>query len=267
MDDPHPVPFRDHAASCDDDASSSQYAADHRPAHRPFWRRPFGIALGLVLAIALIGAGILYWLHARHFETTDDAFIDGYVTQMAPRVAGQVTELLVTDNQHVTAGQTLLRIDPRDYQVKLDQARAQRASDVAGLQQAKAQLVMQQANLEQAQANVRVAEADFEQAQKNYGRYTSIRPGAVSRQEVDSATATFGSDQAKLDAARQAVEGARAQLQATQAQVASAEMQVRQADANVESAGLRLSYCTIVAPVAGRTGHRSVDVGNYVNPG
>jgi membrane fusion protein, multidrug efflux system len=95
--------------------------------------------------------------------------------------------------------------------VKLDQAQAQRANALAGLQQARAQLAVQQANLDQAQANVRVAEADLVQARQNYDRYTGIRPGAVSRQEVDTATATFRSDQARLDAARQAVEGAQAQ--------------------------------------------------------
>jgi membrane fusion protein, multidrug efflux system len=273
MDDPHPVPYRDDAAYSDDDAPASRYADGPRdsvvrqPARRPFWRRPLGIALGIAVVVLLIGGGVLYWLHARHFETTDDAFIDGYVTQMAPRVAGQVTALNFTDNQHVTAGQTLLQIDPRDYQVKLDQAQAQRANAEAGVRQAQAQLAVQQANLDQAEANVRVAEADQVQARQNYDRYTSIKPGAVSKQEVDSATATFRSDQAKLDAARQAVDGARAQLQAGQAQVAAARTQVQQAEANAENAALQLSYCTVVAPVGGWIGHRNVDVGNYVNPG
>lgn len=266
MDDPHAVPSRDHATNSGDSASSSD-EADRRPARRSLWRHRLAIVLGVILGFAVIGAGVLYWLHARNFETTDDAFVDGYVTQMAPRVAGQVTALLFTDNQHVTAGQTLLRIDPRDYQVKLDQAQAQRANALAGLQQARAQLAVQQANLDQAQANVRVAQADLVQARQNYDRYTGIRPGAVSRQEVDTATATFRSDQAKLDAARQAVEGAQAQQQAAQAQVAAADTQVRQAEANVESVALQLSYCTIVAPVSGWIGHRNVDVGNYVNPG
>ncbi len=269
MDDPHSVPYRDHAADDDDDApsSSTRDAAARQPEHRPFWRRPLGIALGAIVVCALIGGGVLYWLHARHFETTDDAFIDGYVTQMAPRVAGQITALHFTDNQHVSTGQPLAQIDPRDYQVKLDQAQAQRGNAVAGVQQAKATQSVRQADLDQAQANVRVAEADLVQAQKSYDRYTSIKPGAVSRQEVDNATAAFRSSQAKLDAARQAVDGARAQLQATQAQEAAAETQVRQADANVASAALQLSYCSIVAPVSGRIGHRNVDVGNYVNPG
>jgi membrane fusion protein, multidrug efflux system len=100
MDDPHAVPSRDHATNSGDNASSSD-EVDRRPARRSLWRHRLAI---VIVGIAVIGAGVLYWLHARNFETTDDAFVDGYVTQMAPRVAGQVTALLFTDNQHVKAG-------------------------------------------------------------------------------------------------------------------------------------------------------------------
>jgi membrane fusion protein (multidrug efflux system) len=260
MDDPYPVPTRDHA--------TWQSEAERRPEHRPpFWRRSLGVALGAVAALLVLGSGTAYWLHARHFESTDDAFVDGYVTQMAPQVAGRIVALRFSDNEHVTAGQTLVLIDPRDYAVRLDQAKAQRANAEAGLQQARAQSVVQQANLDQARANVRVADADLVQAQRDYDRYQSIDPHAVSRQQVDSATAAFHTSQAKLDAARQAVSGAEAQLQAASAQELAAKTQLQQADANVAAAELQLSYCTIVAPVTGRIGHRTADVGNYVNPG
>jgi membrane fusion protein (multidrug efflux system) len=222
---------------------------------------------GIVLVAAVIAGGVLYWLDTRDFESTDDAFVDAYTTQMAPQVAGRVTGLLFADNQHVTAGQVLLTIDPRDYQARLDQARAQQANARAGVEQANAQLSLQRANVDQAQANVRVSEADLLQAQQDYDRYRAIDPHAVTRQQVEAATATFHSAQAKLDAARQAVGGARAQVLASQAQVLAAQASVQQADANVATAELQLSYCTIVAPVAGIVGHRSVDLGNYVNPG
>ncbi len=259
MDDLHPVETRDRA--------TWQSEAEKQSEHKPRWRRTVGIVLAVLVVLALIAGGVTWWLNARHFESTDDAFIDGYVTQMAPQVAGRVTQLLFTDNQHVTAGQVLLKIDPRDYQVKLDQAKAQRANALAVVQQATAEVSVQQANIDQAKANVRVAEADLMQAQKDYERFTSINPHAVSRQQVDSATATYHSAQAKLYAAQQAVNGAEAQLQAGRAQVVAAQAQVAQADANVAAAELQLSYCTIVAPVAGTIGHRNVDVGNYVNPG
>ena len=260
MDDLHPVAERERA--------TWQSDAERRLGRDPRrWRRPLLIALGLLAGLVIIGAGTAYWLNERHFETTDDAFVDGYVTQVAPRISGQVIALKFVDNEPVQAGQTLVLIDPRDYQVKLDQAKAQQANAVATAQQAKAQLGVQQANLDQTRANVTVAEAEFVQAKKDYDRFTSINPHAVTQQQIDNAVATFRSAQAKLDASHQAVEGANAQLLSAQAQVRAAETQVELAGANVDAAALQLSYCMIKAPVSGRIGHRTVDVGNYVNPG
>src|SRR3984957_4812631 len=121
MDDLHSVAERDRAIW----QSEAEQRADRQPAR---WRRPVLIGLGVTAAIAVITAGVTYWLHARHFESTDDAFVDGYVTQMAPQVAGRVTSLKFVDNEHVQAGQTLVLIDSRDYRVRLDQAKAQRGN-------------------------------------------------------------------------------------------------------------------------------------------
>jgi membrane fusion protein, multidrug efflux system len=260
MDDLYPASGRDHATW----QSRAEQRSDDQG---PRWRRLLGIVGALVVGLGVIVVGTIYWLHSRSFENTDDAFVDGYVTQMAPQVAGRVTGLQFVDNEHVTAGQVLLLIDPRDYQVKLDQVTAQRANAEAAVEQARAQLAVQRANLDQSRANVQVAESDLVQARQDYERFTSIDPHAVTRQQVDNATATFRSAQAKLDAAHQTVEGANAQVAAAAAQQRAAETQVRAADANVAAAELQLSYCTIVAPVTGRIGHRTVDVGNYVNPG
>jgi membrane fusion protein (multidrug efflux system) len=230
-------------------------------------KRILGFTAGAVVLMALIVGGTLYWLNARHFESTDDAFVDAYTTQIAPRVAGQVTKLLFTDNQHVTAGETLMLIDPRDYQAKLDQAKAQQASAEATVHQAQAQVVVQQAGVDQAAANVQVAQSDLVQARQDYDRFQAINPHAVTRQQIDAATAAFHSAQAKLEASRQSVDGARAQVTAAQAQVLAAQASLQQAAANTRAAELQLSYCTIVAPVAGIVTHRSVDAGNYVSPG
>ena len=89
----------------------------------------------------------------------------------------------------------------------------------------------------------------------------------VSRQQIEAATATFHSAQAKLDASRQMVGGAQAQLRAAQAQVLAAQASLNQAAANTQTAELQLSYCTIVAPVSGIVTHRTVSAGNYVNAG
>jgi membrane fusion protein, multidrug efflux system len=178
-----------------------------------------------------------------------------------------VTELGFADNDHVTAGQVLVKIDPRDYQARLDQALAQQANADAGLVQARTQVAVQQAAVDQARANIALAESDQTMARQDYDRFKAINPQAVTRQQIDSATAGYRSSQAKLEASHQSERGAEAQLQATQAQVLAAQAALRQADANVETARLQLSYTTILAPVTGTVTHRSVDVGNYVNPG
>ncbi|HEX4174065.1 MAG TPA: HlyD family secretion protein [Acetobacteraceae bacterium] len=244
--------------------SDAERQSEPEPPHR---RRPLIYALAGIVALAVIGAGVAYWLQSRNYETTDDAFVDGYVTQIAPQVAGTVTALKFSDNEHVAQGQTLVLIDPRDYQVRLTQAQAQRTSAAASRRQAEAQIGVLQASLDQARANVVVAEADLVQAQQDYQRFTTINPHAVSQQQVDNATAAFHSAQAKLNAAKQAVAGAEAQLQTGQAQLVAAQAQQQQAEANVAAAALQLSYCTIVAPVTGHIAHRNVDVGNYVSPG
>ena len=246
------------------DASRTDTAS---PPRRGGFKRVLGLTLGAAMILGMVAAGVIYWLSVRHFESTDDAFVDAYTTQMAPQVAGQVTKLLFADNQHVAAGQTLVLIDPRDYQAKLDQAKAQQASAQASLQQAQAQVLVQQANVDQAQANVRVAEADLLQARQDFDRYQTIAKGAVSRQQIEAATATFHSSQAKLDASRQTVGGAQAQVRAAQAQVLAAQAAIQQDAANVQAAELQLSYCTITAPVAGIVTHRTVSAGNYVTAG
>lgn len=240
---------------------------DNAPARRGRFKRVLGFTLGALVVAALIVGGTLYWLQARHFESTDDAQIDAYSTQVAPRVSGQVTKLLFADNQHVQAGQTLLLIDPRDFEARLDQARAQQASAEASLQQAQAQVLVQQASLDQATANVRVTDADLLQAKQDYERFRTINPQAVTRQQVDASTATFHSAQARLEATRQTVEGAQAQVHAAQAQVLAAQASLKQAAANLRTAELQLSYCTIVAPVSGLVTHRGISAGNYVSAG
>ena len=223
--------------------------------------------VGLLILATLITAGVLYWLHSRHFETTDDAFIDGNISQVATQVAGRVTRIAFQDNQEVKAGQVLLELDPRDFQVRLDQAISQRTQAQAQAAQARAQLGLQQANLDQAQANVRVTEADLGQAQTDLARYRAIDPKAITKQQLDNSNSTTKSAAARLDANRQAVSGVRAQIEAQRSTVAAQDAAVVQADVAVRNAELQLSYTVITAPTDGQVTKRTVDLGNYVNPG
>jgi len=93
-------------------------------------------ALGGVVLLILVGG--YFWLHGRNRESTDDAQVDGHIAPVSSKVSGSVLQVLVEPNQHVKTGQTLVRLDPRDYQAKVDQARAALAAAVAQANAAKA---------------------------------------------------------------------------------------------------------------------------------
>ena len=222
---------------------------DTPPARRS--KRPF-IVLALILgAIAL--SGFAYYLVNRNYATTDDAQIDGDIYTVAPQISGRVAAVLVNDNQHVSAGQVLVLIDPRDQEVALAKAQAEAA-------QAAAQLGVAQANAAQAVANVEVSEADLFQAQQNYRRYSSVNPHAITEQQLDEATANIRSSEAKLDAAKQQVQGQQASVVAAQASDLAAKVAVA-------NARLQLSYTRIVAPAAGHVSQKTVEPGNVVASG
>ena len=272
-------PARPARRAAPDDAGEGKHAPkdeegatdgeDHAPEKPPMprWKKVLYWAVGLLVVAALTVAGVLYWLHARHFESTDDAFIDGYISQIAAQVPGRVTRIAFEDNQQVKAGQILVELDPRDYQVRLDQAVAQRVQAAAQADQARAQVGLQQANADQAAANVRVTEADLQQAQQDLARYRAVDPKAITRQQLDTQSSTVRSAQARLDANRQAVAAAKAQIEAQRAAVAAAEASVKQADVAVANARLQLSYTHVTAPADGQVTKRTVDLGNYVNAG
>ena len=228
---------------------------DGKDSKKPMSRRKKRrlIILAIIVGLILILCGVLYWLHARHFETTDDAFIDGHVSQVAPRVAGEIQSLLIVDNQHVEAGELIAEIDPRDYEVRLAQAEAQRA-------QAVAQVALQHASIGQAKANVDVADAAVFQADRDLKRFESVDPKAITKQQLDTAIANARSAHAKLESARQAVDAAIAQEGAAQASALQADVEIR-------NAKLQLSYTKIIAPIAGHIARRTVEAGNVVSPG
>ena len=186
-------------------APDSARDQDKKPA-APAHRSPAGLIAGLLLSASVIAAGYVYWDHSRHFESTDDAFIAARSFAIAPKVAGYVTAVPVTDNQHVAAGDVIARIDDRDYRAALDQANAQLAHDQAVLAQARKNLaryeilvsksaVSQQTYddqsfvVEQNNATVAVDEANVETARLNLS-HTVIRADQAGR--VVSLTGAVG---------------------------------------------------------------------------
>ncbi len=222
-----------------------------------------GIA-GLVLLIAMI---LYYHECIAPYESTDDAFIDGYVTSVSPRVPGQVAQLLVTDNQAVKDGDVLVEIDPRDYEARLAQARADLAAAQSQLDQAQAQVKVSEAKVAQAQAAVMAAEAENQRAADDLKRYETVESRAVSKSAFDLAQAQARPPAANVEAARSQAKAAEAEVVLSEAGVETATAAVQQAEAKLQQAELNLSYTKIIAPLDARVTARTVEMGNYVQPG
>ena len=220
-----------------------------------------------VLAAAALGVGVPWLIAAAHVESTDDAFIDADVVRAAPQVAGRVLAVDVDDNQLVHRGQPLVRIDPRDYQVKVQDAKAGLAEAQGKLDQAKAQLAVTAADADQAEAQVEVAQANATNAAEDLHRYTTLEARAISQQMKDAATATARGTAAALTAARRRAASARAQVEFARTQITTAAAAADTAQAQLDQANLNLSYTELTAAIDGRVTRKSVQPGNYVQVG
>jgi membrane fusion protein (multidrug efflux system) len=229
------------------------------------WLRRILLAAGII--VAGVGARAYYLAYIAPYESTDDAFIDGHVVSIAPQIAGQVVGLSVSDNQAVKQGDVLFEIDPRDYEVKMDQAQAELAAAESRFDQAKAQFAMDQAKAGQEQAGVTAAEADATRAQADLQRYQAVESRAVARSEIDLAQDQASATAAQVDVAKNRALAAAAQVDLSNADIKTAEANVHLAEARVHQAELDLSYTKVTAPEDGLVTHRTVEMGNYVQAG
>ena len=226
---------------------------------------------GVALAVAAIGAswyGYDWWTQGRFIETTDDAYVGGNVTPIAPHVSGYVAQVLVKDNQLVAAGQPLIRLQQKDYRATLAHARAVVAAGIAALAGLRAQYALQQSAIREqaAELGAKQAQADF--AAIDAARYRSLAlVSAGSRQQAQRSAAQDAEAQAAVRAADAGLAAARQKLTVIEAQTAEAEAAVGQANADLQTALLNLGYTVIRAPIAGYVGNRAAQVGAYVTPG
>src|SRR5207245_2533771 len=167
---------------------------------RPLYRRPaFLIGASLILLLAIL-FGVRYWAYARSHETTDDAFIDGHIVQVSPKVSGYVVKVYVSDNQTVNAGDLIAELDARDLQAKVAQAKAVRA------------------------------DADVQRYQ------TLFEKDEVSRQRLDQAIATARTANAQVDAAREKVAAMEAQITEARAATSAQASNAQRSEAQVGAA-------------------------------
>jgi membrane fusion protein (multidrug efflux system) len=225
-------------------------------------------SLAALLLATVAAGGYIYWDNAAHYETTDDAFIAARQFAVAPKVAGYLTSVPVTDNEHVTAGEVIARIDDRDYRVALAKAEAQVAAAQAGIGNIDAQIAVQQAQVAQSAAQLQQQQASLTYAQQQSSRYgTLAKDGWGTTQNAQQWASQQRQGEASLKGATQAVVGAERQLAVLKAQRGTAAANLAQAIAQRDQASLNLSYTTVVAAQPGRVVQLGAAVGQYVQPG
>jgi membrane fusion protein (multidrug efflux system) len=235
-------------------------------------RRKALLALAGTVAVAGIAWGAYEWLVASHYETTDNAYVQGNVIQITPQVGGTVMSIHADDTDFVKAGQPLVKLDPADAKVALDQAEAALGQTVRQVRtlysnngSLAAQVALRQADVTRAQAELARANDDYER------RASLVGNGAVSREELNHAQTQVNSARSSVTAAQAAVVGAREQLAGNQAMTSGTDVeqhpQVQAAAAKVREAWLAQQRAVLVAPVDGYVAKRTVQLGQRVQAG
>jgi membrane fusion protein, multidrug efflux system len=236
--------------------------------HRPSYKAPAIAALGLAALLGAAEYGYNWWTNGRFIETTDDAYVGGDVTQIAPHVAGFVSQILVTDNEFVQPGQPLIRLKPDDFQAAVQHAEAVLQSRQAALANLQAKRVLQHAMIAQAQAEVAAKQAQAVFAAQESERYSTLaQTVAGSRQSAERALAGDQSARAAVLASIASLEAANQQLAVIDTDIAAAKADVTEAEADLRIAQLNLGYTDITAPITGYVGNRSAQFGAYVATG
>lgn len=231
-------------------------------------RRVLLLSIGAVAAIAAVIYGVRWWTVGRFIESTDDAYLQADSVTIAPKVSGYVAEVYVTDNQAVTVGQPLVRLDRRQYQAILEQANATIAARKADIERGAAELLQQQANIAQARAQLQGARSAETHAIEEVKRYEPlVATGAETNEKLADLVNARNQAAATVAADIAAVQAAERQPATTLAQIEQARAQLQASEASFRQAQLDTQDTVISSTLAGRVGDRSVRVGQYAQPG
>jgi membrane fusion protein, multidrug efflux system len=222
----------------------------------------------LLFVAAAAGYGNYYWTIGRFLVSTDDAYVQAHSVLISPKVSGYISEVPVDDNQAVKAGQVIARIDPRDYDTALDQARANVAAAQASIETLNQQIAQQRLVVEQDRQQVASDQAAFVYSQQDFQRYTKLaKDGWGTVQRAQQAQADIREKDAMQQHDIAVVAAAEKQIGVFEAQLAQANATLAQQQAMEHQAELNLSYTAITAPVDGTVGVRTLRVGEYVQAG
>lgn len=224
-----------------------------------------------IVIVAVVAAGVFFRNHNESDasqQSTDDAYVRADFTLVAPRVNGQITRVLVEDNETVKASQLLAEIDDRDFKVAVQSAKADVMAAQAAIDSLKSQIKRQESVIRQAVATVKSDEASLELAKANAERYRNLSAdGSGSRQEAQHADTQLKAQQAGLERDQAGVDSARKQISIYDADLEKAVSALERAKASLASTELNLSYTRITAPIDGAVARRSVRQGAFVNVG
>jgi membrane fusion protein (multidrug efflux system) len=225
-------------------------------------------AAALLFLAAAVGYGDYYWTTGRFLVSTDDAYVQAHSVLISPKVSGYISEVPVDDNQAVTSGQVLARIEPQDYRTALDQTRANVAAAQAAIDTLNQQIAQQKLVVEQDRQQVASDQAALVYSQQDFQRYTQLaKDGWGTVQRSQQAQADIREKDATLQHDIAVVSAAEKQIGVFEAQLAQADATLAQQQASERQAELNLSYTTITAPVDGTVGVRTLRVGEYVQAG
>ena len=253
--------------SDDDDHDDDKDDGEDKPS---LFKRPL---FWIILAILVIGGavgGTLWYLHARQFETTDDAFVDAHIVRIAAQEAGQLVTVADIDNRHVEPGQLLAVVQPNGAVATREEALANVAQARAQASQADANITAAIRTRQQAQAQARSPLANAIKAQQDLARYETLLRldrNAVALQQLDQARAAARSTAAEAAAAQRQVAEADAQVEVARRAATAARATIGARQAAVQQADVTLGNLRLTAPVAGQVVNRQVNLGSYVAPG
>jgi membrane fusion protein (multidrug efflux system) len=231
--------------------------------------RKHALSAGVViLLIAAILSAHRWWTIGRFIETTDDAYVGGNVTEISPHVSGFITAILVSDNQRVSAGQELIRIDAADFAAVRDHAAATVEQRQATLANLHAQTALQHSLIDQALADLESRRDDAAFAAQDAKRYRDLAiTKAGSGRDADKAQTADRTAQSAVAAGAARLDATRKQLAVLDAAVKEAQAALGQSQAELATARLNLGYTEIRSPIDGYVGDRSAQVGAYVTAG
>lgn len=225
-----------------------------------------------ILIVAAIGAGgwygYEYWTTGRFMVSTDDAYIQGDITAIAPKVTGYIDRIDVVANQRVKAGDPLVTLDNGDYTIAEEQAEAQIATEKLSLDRINAQIVAAKASLQQAQAGKLNAQAVLTNAQAGSVRAKQLHATSfASQSQLDDATAVLDQAKANIASADAQIAAADANVGVLEAQYKEAEGSIRSLELAKDKAARDLGFTVIRAPVDGVIGNLAAKTGDLVSPG